>query len=1107
MNEKINIGELSNIIKKFPKESVKNDTLLNYSLLEKTISLSDKIKTYGNKCLYAQKLNDNFSLIFYSFKCLKLYYKYNNNKELLDTDSFVIGKALYRVSLFIKKSYPLFSFFYLYLSREIISNLPKLDIPEYKLILNSFKEDYKNEFFQEKKQIFSENNDLLEKIQSVFDENEEKENEDLIYIIDKNWYNNCKLFVNEVLLGKNIDNYFDEKDIKNNWIKGNNFQYNIVYCGPINNYKIIDIKDFWYDPVDKYTNVYLKKNLDKNDYIILPQSKYNILKDNFEIYDLFEIQRHHNCVELIQMKILILSTYFFESKKENYMRRRYIQIPHNMSYEDFIKKIIRILDYNLYEDEEEEKINYLNVNVSIYYSNKKLDKKDLFTIIYSYNYNSTNLEIKIPDFQLSIINSEEDFKAFLENYNVKNTEIIIEINPNEIENTFFENTIKYQNSEREICKLCQTTLKENDNNNYIKCNRLPSCPIKYCSNNCKEQDSFHIKFHNSLNTIITQKFNINLLLSLSVDDFLNPNSKHGLTGLVNLGNTCFMNSAIQCLSNCELLTTYFISGLYKSEINKNNKFGTGGLIVSCYYDLLKKIWIEDKTYIHPINFKDLFGHFVKQFSGFSQQDSHEMLTFMLDNIHEDLNRNLEKKYCELKEQSDNESDEEASLRWWNYNLTRDNSIIVDLFYGQYKSTVECPICNKININYDNFMCLGLPINSHKSLNGFVYVINNKLNSARKVNLEIEKNDFADDIYKKINKDKKLIGIFCNEKKMYLCLLNNKISVYKIYKQSLNQLNEYNCQIIFYEFDNEEIENKECLFFIPMTKENNDDKPKILFYPRPFYFNLDDKIQKIYDKIRENYYKYYNEENSNFSDDKIKLKIINNLTPCSKSHPPCDYCKKKECNNCDFTFSKEDTIEKLINSQSKKRTFLIYIEIPYEYLSNKDLNNIKLFEEYNNDDGNFKKGKNLYTCFQNLLKKEKLDENNLWYCSNCKENRQALKQLQIYKLPRILIIQLKRFKNENTGFFFFDNKNDVKIDFPIYNLDLTDFIVSNKEKKKYVYDLFAVNQHFGISIGGHYTALCKNGDKWYNFDDEDISEITDKNLVSSNAYLLFYKLKN
>ena len=108
------------------------------------------------------------------------------------------------------------------------------------------------------------------------------------------------------------------------------------------------------------------------------------------------------------------------------------------------------------------------------------------------------------------------------------------------------------------------------------------------------------------------------------------------------------------------------------------------------------------------------------------------------------------------------------------------------------------------------------------------------------------------------------------------------------------------------------------------------------------------------------------------------------------------------------------------------------------------------------------------------------------------------------MPIILILQIKRFKNHG---FFFNNKNDTKIDFPIHNLDLNDFIVGKNDDKKYIYELFAVNQHFGISIGGHYTALCKNGNKWYDFDDEDVTEINDNRLVSSNAYLLFYKLKN
>jgi ubiquitin carboxyl-terminal hydrolase 4/11/15 len=133
----------------------------------------------------------------------------------------------------------------------------------------------------------------------------------------------------------------------------------------------------------------------------------------------------------------------------------------------------------------------------------------------------------------------------------------------------------------------------------------------------------------------------------------------------------------------------------------------------------------------------------------------------------------------------------------------------------------------------------------------------------------------------------------------------------------------------------------------------------------------------------------------------------------------------------------------------------------------------------------KNGISLDECLDEFEKEEILSEQDTWYCPRCKEHRRASKKFDIWKTPDILVVHLKRFSSST----YRRDKLDVHVDFPIENLDLTERVVDKEDGKQEIYDLIAVDDHWGGLGGGHYTAFAKNfiDGRWYEYNGKSLVE--------------------
>ena len=159
--------------------------------------------------------------------------------------------------------------------------------------------------------------------------------------------------------------------------------------------------------------------------------------------------------------------------------------------------------------------------------------------------------------------------------------------------------------------------------------------------------------------------------------------KKGLCGIRNLGNTCFMNSVIQCLSNTIPLTEYFVTNIYKEHLNRVKDEAN---IAEQWNIVLRGLWYKNSL-ITPKNFVGTIQNLAQikgygEFTGYNQSDSQEFLQFLLESLHICFSREVVMRISGTPKNAFDKLAIEALEGWKNY-FNKDYSIVVDLFYGQF----------------------------------------------------------------------------------------------------------------------------------------------------------------------------------------------------------------------------------------------------------------------------------------------------------------------------------------------------------------------------------------------------------------------------------------
>jgi ubiquitin C-terminal hydrolase len=197
---------------------------------------------------------------------------------------------------------------------------------------------------------------------------------------------------------------------------------------------------------------------------------------------------------------------------------------------------------------------------------------------------------------------------------------------------------------------------------------------------------------------------------MNILEILEEPSAKGLSTLINIGNSCYINVCIQVLGHTLPLRNLFVSGMFK-ETFQNEPISLKTKFVTDYYNLSKGMYGDNEDCIvQPITFRNTLIRCVDQFKGSRQQDAHECLIFILQLLHDGLSIPVS---VDIVSETPGRN---PTLSWASFLKHEKNSHIIQWFYGQYESMKQCLNCQSVFPTYDAWNCLSLeiPISQMKS---------------------------------------------------------------------------------------------------------------------------------------------------------------------------------------------------------------------------------------------------------------------------------------------------------------------------------------------------------------------------------------------------------